>query len=538
MKKFLTLFLIICILAVTMQFISCKNESLISSGQDWNKVDQGSQWTDAVRNAYYTEDQGVRSIPYSWLSSLNDPTGVSFLHDNLQRYGFLPIKGRQLPVGFALGRDTANIMSVGLTCAACHTRQISVGEELYRIDGGPAFVNNEKYVKDLESALIGTINNQVQLEHFLDRVISASIANGDPAINDRNALRNKVIRFQQNLSLFNQLSLPNADMWGVGRTDALNQIFNRVAGIDISPYPDSMIISNIAIADKPVRFPFIWNMQYQDYTQWGATSVNGNSNQALLRNTAECLGVGAQFRPVPNSSMPDGFDYLAVNSMNFNGLLALEGYINKMGAPKWPWSVNNNLVAQGADIFTANCASCHGKTPGEPRPPSTTTWATPAINVGTDSWYFNSLTRSASPGVLSSLFPAVGPLGIISKTVTQKILQQYQPSITFIASTNSGGVGKYESRVMEGIWAVAPYLHNGSVPTLEDLLKPASQRPSTFFVGVNYDTLKIGLSVNQPLQAGYQFNTSTLGNSNVGHEYGTQLNAQDRAALIEYLKTL
>jgi len=521
-------------------FYSCKKElgNGITSQKDWIAVDQGSLWTDVVRNAYYTEDQGTRNIPYSWLTSLNDPSGIRFLYDNLQRYGFLPMKGRQLPVGFALGRDTSNILSAGLTCAGCHTRQIKVGEELYRIDGGPAFVNNEKYVKDLESALIGTINNQVQLEHFLDRVISASIANGDPAINDRNALRNKVIRFQQNLSLFNQLSLPNADMWGVGRTDALNQIFNRVAGIDISPYPDSMIISNIAIADKPVRFPFIWNMQYQDYTQWGATSVNGNSNQALLRNTAECLGVGAQFRPVPNSSMPDGFDYLAVNSMNISGLLALEGYINKMGAPKWPWSVNNNLVAQGADIFTANCASCHGKTPGEPRPPSTTTWATPAINVGTDSWYFNSLTRSASPGVLSSLFPAVGPLGIISKTVTQKILQQYQPSITFIASTNSVGVGKYESRVLEGIWAVAPYLHNGSVPTLEDLLKPASQRPSTFNVGVNFDTTKVGLSNNQPVSSGYQFNTSGLGNSNAGHEYGAQLSLQERAALIEYMKTL
>jgi len=519
---------------------SCKKElgNGITSQKDWIAVDQGSLWTDVVRNAYYTEDQGTRNIPYSWLTSLNDPSGIRFLYDNLQRYGFLPMKGRQLPVGFALGRDTSNILSAGLTCAGCHTRQIKVGEELYRIDGGPAFVNNEKYVKDLESALIGTINNQVQLEHFLDRVISASIANGDPAINDRNALRNKVIRFQQNLSLFNQLSLPNADMWGVGRTDALNQIFNRVAGIDISPYPDSMIISNIAIADKPVRFPFIWNMQYQDYTQWGATSVNGNSNQALLRNTAECLGVGAQFRPVPNSSMPDGFDYLAVNSMNISGLLALEGYINKMGAPKWPWSVNNSLTAQGANIFTANCASCHGKTAGEPRPPSTTTWATPAVNVGTDSWYFNSLARTASPGVLNSIFPAVGPLGIISKTVTQKILQQYQPSITFIASTNSVGVGKYESRVMEGIWAVAPYLHNGSVPTLEDLLKPASQRPSTFFVGVNYDTLKVGLSVNQPLQAGYQFNTSTVGNSNAGHEYGVQLSLQERAALIEYIKTL
>jgi len=537
MKKILTLSFI-CILIVSMQFVSCKKDNLISSGKDWIAVDQGAQWTDAVRNAYYTEDQGVRSIPYSWLSSLNDLTGVPFLNNNLKRYGFLPIKDRQLPVGFALGRDTSKILSVGMTCAACHTREVKVGEEFYRIDGGPALINNEKYSKDIESALIATVNSQVQFEQFLDKVIAASITNGDPAINDRIALRNKVIRYQQNLSLFNKLSLPTADMWGVGRTDALNQIFNRVAGIDISPYPDSMLVSNIKPANKPVRFPFIWNMQYQDYTQWGATSVNGNSNQALLRNTAECLGVGAQFRPVPNPTMPDGFDYLAVNSIKFSGLLALEGYINKMGAPKWPWSVNNSLAAQGANIFAANCASCHGKKPGEYRPPSTTTWATPAENVGTDSWYFNSLTRTANPGVLSKLFPADGPLADISKTVTQKILQQYQPSISLISPTNKSGVGKYESRVMEGIWAAAPYLHNGSVPTLEDLLKPASQRPGTFLVGINFDTLRVGLSVNQPVQAGYQFNTSTVGNSNAGHEYGIQLSAQDRAALLEYLKTL
>ena len=120
----------------------------------------------------------------------------------------------------------------------------------------------------------------------------------------------------------------------------------------------------------------------------------------------------------------------------------------------------------------------------------------------------------------------------------REILNQYQPGITLIQPTNSTGPGKYESRVLKGIWAAAPYLHNGSVPTLDDLLKPAIQRPTTFSVGVNYDTLNVGMSIVQPLRQGSQFNTSITGNSNKGHEYGIQLSPQQRAALLEYLKTL
>ena len=523
-----------------LELYSCRKDSPEPepAAEEWLSVDQGSEWTSAVRNAYYTEDQGVRSIPYSWFTSLKDVDGAFFTRNNLERYGFLPIAGRDLPVGFALGRDTANILSSGLTCSGCHTRQIEVDDKKYRIDGGPAFINYEAYSKDLESALTATVNNPVELEAFLDRVIAVSIANGDPNITDRDALRNKVIRYQQNLSLFNHLSMPIDDIWGLGRLDALNQIFNRVCGIDISPIHDSMIVSNIAPADKPVRFPFLWNVKFQDYTQWGATTVNGNSNQALLRNNSECLGVGAQFRPVPNSSMPDGFDYLAVNTLDFDGLQALESYLNKLAPPQWPWPVNNTLVAQGAILYENNCASCHGITPGESRPPSTSTWATPNQNVGTDNWYFYTLTRTANPGVLSPLFPAVGPIEVITKTISQNILQQQFPSISFISATNSPGFGKYESRVLEGIWAAAPYLHNGSVPTLDDLLKPASERPTTFKIGVKFDKNKIGLASDQPMKAGYQFNTTIVGNSNAGHEYGTQLSAQERIALLEYMKTL
>lgn len=519
---------------------SCKKDDNndIPSTADWIAVDQGSEWISSVRSAYYTEDQGTRSIPYSWITSLKDPSGAFFLSGNLQRYGFLPISGRKLPVGFNLGRDTANILSTGFTCSGCHTRQIEVGDKKYRIDGAPALTNLEAYTRDLGAALTATVNDPVELEQFLDRVIAASSSNGDPAITDRNALRNKVISYEQHNTLWNQLTIPTPDMWGVGRSDALNQIFNRVAGIDLSPYPDSMLVSNIAPADKPVRFPFLWNAHIQDYTQWAATAVNGNTNQALVRNNSECLGVGAQFRPVPDASMPDGFNYLSTNSINFSGLQAIEGYIKKIGPPKWPWPVNQNLVSQGANLFAANCASCHGIQPGEPRPPAAFTWSTGAYDVQTDSSYYATLGRTADPGILSPLFPASSPIGVISKTVSEKILIQYDPTITFISPSPRPSGALFESRVLQGIWAAAPYLHNGSVPTLEDLLMPSSQRPTTFYVGPKYDTDKVGLSATQVFSPGYLYNTSLPNNSNSGHEYGTQLSPQDRAALLEYLKTL
>ena len=100
----------------------------------------------------------------------------------------------------------------------------------------------------------------------------------------------------------------------------------------------------------------------------------------------------------------------------------------------------------------------------------------------------------------------------------------------------------YESRVLAGIWATAPYLHNGSVPNLWELLKPAKDRRANFMVGsrvfdpknVGYETdrspFKNGSFVADPANAN--------GNGNGGHEYGTTLTDEQRWAIIEYLKTL
>ena len=97
--------------------------------------------------------------------------------------------------------------------------------------------------------------------------------------------------------------------------------------------------------------------------------------------------------------------------------------------------------------------------------------------------------------------------------------------------------------MLKGIWAAAPYLHNGSVPTLAQLLTLFGAEGADFFaLGPNYDQDDIGLAATQP-GSGYTFQATGCdeldsGNSNCGHEYGTTLSVEDKEALLEYLKTL
>ena len=106
-------------------------------------------------------------------------------------------------------------------------------------------------------------------------------------------------------------------------------------------------------------------------------------------------------------------------------------------------------------------------------------------------------------------------------------------------------MGSFESKVLQGVWSAAPYLHNGSVPTLAALLTPSASRPTSFQVGPVYDTTNVGLATDQPggsATVRVTTDCSTMnGNSNCGHEgpgFGTDLTPDEKKALIEYLKTL
>ena len=109
--------------------------------------------------------------------------------------------------------------------------------------------------------------------------------------------------------------------------------------------------------------------------------------------------------------------------------------------------------------------------------------------------------------------------------------------------------GGYANMPLDGVWARAPYLHNGSVPTLRDLLAPARARPAAFYRGYDvYDPEAVGFVSTVAEAGGHRFflfrtrdprsGAPIPGNSSEGHEYGTALAEPEKRALLEYLKTL
>ncbi|MDO1581506.1 di-heme-cytochrome C peroxidase [Rhizobium oryzicola] len=571
---------------------------LLSSGQGFADIiysDQGPNWNNTSRVQFYTQDQGSRLIKLSWLQALKLPDGTPFLKDNLARYGYLPLDAPQqgIAVGFPI-TGTSGHQDVGMTCAACHTRQITVSGANYRIDGGPAIVDFHGFMTDLDKAATKIATDPAAFEAFARQVLASGYDNSVLL----SVLKKEFSLWYERYHAIAQHGLPH-ESWGMSRLDAVGMIFNRLTGLDIGTTQNRLIVSNLKPADAPVRYPFLWNASIQDFTQWPGFAANGSDILALARNVGEVYGVFGEFAPKKDPSSLLKINYKHLNSVNFSGLGTLENLIKKIGPPHYPFATNPQLAAQGQAVFNRSsaaggCVECHGITPGKTRAFFNNTWATPIMNVGTDTREYNILGWTAKTGVLNGapipfslkrLGASEKSIDILTVSVLGSILQNYAPFIfgsgddlvmklaskalaekglssdikelqnAFPASRDPASANAtaakgtastenyaYESRVLEGIWAAAPYLHNGSVPTLEDLLKPSDQRPAQFPVGAEYDPVKIGLSATQ---SGLSTTTVTTGcndlnsgNSRCGHEFGTALPDADKKALLEYLKTL
>ena len=556
-------------------------------------------WSGADRDAFYTTSQGSRIMPFAWFQALRHADGQPLLADGLARYGYLantrsPTNPQGLPVGFTLDTRTGQPY-LGMTCAACHTRQIEVAGQIYRIDGGPAIVDFEALLRDIRSA-VRTVLADADTSPAFGTFAHAVLGSGDtpPA---RIALRLEVTQWFAGYDAILRGALPAQD-WGLARIDAVGMIFNRVAGLDLD------IPANIRPADAPVRYPFLWDASRQDKTQWPGFAQNGLDVLAMGRNVGEVLGVFAWFHPTGGLlPAPDGarhVEYLRGSSPDFAGLQKLETTIRSLGSPKWPagWPVRGDLQARGQQVFNERCAQCHGErdaaVPG--------TWQTPVRNVGTDPKEWNNLQAMSASGVLagSRQPPFIGDRlkdpditkNILANAVVGTVLEDLWQNALPTSKRKADGVwhavdsdlhrlgpeevniqstdiqsadtdtvlehlnerlkdlfnhnaedpeAAYEARVLHGVWAAAPYLHNGSVPTLAELLKPAAKRVRSFKIGAQYDPVAVGLAVDQgPFSSTYVVGdcAGMSGNGNCGHEYGTDLSVDDRSALLEYLKQL
>jgi mono/diheme cytochrome c family protein len=193
-------------------------------------------------------------------------------------------------------------------------------------------------------------------------------------------------------------------------------------------------------------------------------------------------------------------------------------------APKWPFAVDMNLATRGEQVFDANCARCHGThgTNGEYQ-----SQIVPLDDIGTDPMLATGETEFA-----------------------QRFVDWFAQSFWGQTSRMEVAAG-YIAPPLDGIWATAPYLHNGSIPTIEALLD-SSKRPQFWTrnfastteyneatVGWKFTTLDHGQAEEAaPSLRSKIYDTRLPGYSNAGHLFGDDLEAEDRAAVLEYLKTL
>jgi mono/diheme cytochrome c family protein len=188
----------------------------------------------------------------------------------------------------------------------------------------------------------------------------------------------------------------------------------------------------------------------------------------------------------------------------------IEDYLKQLPAPKYPFAIDASLAARGESVFSAQCARCHGETDGNVGK------VTRASDVGTDAHRAASYTQDAA-------------------NITNAQGRGFPWEFTGYHPSDG-----YVNVLLDGLWARAPYLHNGSVPSLRDLLEPPDQRPKVFFRGYDvYDQQRVGFVSTGPdaERVGFKLDTNLPGNGNTGHVFGTDLAADEKSALLEYLKT-
>lgn len=197
-------------------------------------------------------------------------------------------------------------------------------------------------------------------------------------------------------------------------------------------------------------------------------------------------------------------------------------WLDSLTPPKYPWLVDAALVGKGHQLFDQQCARCHGKAGRDDRFPNK---IIPIETVGTDPVRLNALTPDQRKAYGASWFGEYGKQPIVE---------------------NPGG---YVPPPLDGIWASAPYFHNGSVPTLWHVLHPDA-RPKVWLRSEDgYDQKRVGLEVQTfdslPPEARTSrkerrryFDTTQEGKSAAGHRFPDVLDEDEKKALLEYLKTI
>jgi len=494
---------------------------------------------------------------------------------------------------------------LGLTCAACHTSEIEYGNKTLRIDGGPPLSDMQMMLNQMSMALKATSADDEKLTRFAKKVLNEGGYNEIEKAAIKKQLDNYVHWLNGYINVnYAGLTTP----YGYGRLDAFGAILNRVTSTLLE------IPENGTPADAPVSFPFLWNASQLDWVQW-----NGSASNHIGRNVGEVTGVFARTVLNTDNPKDMFYSSANIRNLDrLEQLMSqLDSPKWSQGGSGLP-AIDQEKAEQGKALFAQNCVSCHGVRDEKGQFPMTEPniynkqfiqiAMTPLDEIGTDRKMAENFVNpqfDVDPGsmrkylvaaavrqaeeegkakgltgaALDNMKAAVAkkvqempkvPRGQVLTVAVQNIIYRQFAQLGLLdkpdvmlsiagyrdSSKNPPNVMAYKGRPLNGIWATAPYMHNGSMANLYQTLLPENERETSFYVGSKvFDPVNVGFKSSKEgnsflFRTVDENNVEIPGNSNKGHSGNTFTKTLDengnwvdftdaqRYQLIEYMKTL
>jgi len=420
----------------------------------------------------------ANGIPYWIFKVLPDMFPEKLPGKGLASLGLIEEPGHDLPVGFSMRRVIVD--RVGLNCGVCHTGTVRDTP------------TSERRV------IVGMPANRLELENYIRFLSACALDPRFTADNVMTAIKARTrlgpiegyiyraavpLAREALIEQGNRLSFINSRPdWGPGRVDTFNP-YKAIQFHWPMDHDDSIGTSD---------YPSIWNQRPREGMQlhW-----DGNNTSVEERNKSAALGAG-----------------VTPATIDLDRVKRIEDWLLDLKAPAYPYVIDQNLAAKGEGLYKQHCAACHDF--GS----ALVGHVTPIDKIGTDPHRLDSYSYmlAVNQGMLYANYPW-----------------------RFSHFRKTDG---YANMPLDGIWLRAPYLHNGSVPTLRDLLEPPDKRPKEFYRGYDvFDQKNVGFISNVAAEDTHQFfryDTTLPGNNNGGHVYGTTLSPEEKDALVEYMKKL
>lgn len=456
---------------------------------------------------------------------------------DLTVFGLVPDPAFGWPIGFSRApvKHLGGLRSIGINCAACHFTEVrqNGGNQPLPVLGVTSHFDAEAFFGALAIATFKTAD-PANMKRFLTAWLDAndplageggrnalsqqwdaqvakitSIIAGDPA-GSRGLAPGQLQEISPSELRFNKEALEKGIDLAALSHSVLKLLHNIRAALHIPDEPPrsappasgpgrndafgllSAVLFGAPQPYGPVKYGLVWDLDKRPWVHW-----DGNTRSPIGRNLLAALGLGA---PLIGKH----------GTLDFALLQRQTTLSETIRPPKYPWAIDKDLAARGAVHYHNDCARCHDGSEDDRR-------LHDVGEIGTDPQRARLFTQ-AQADRFNTFLGSLETAG-------------YHPSKT----PGLRSSGKYFAASLPGVWARSPYLHNGSVRTMQDLLSPASGRSKTFKRGSrNYDTRQLGYTDEGP----YLLDTRTPGNSNSGHEYGLELSTSQKNELIEYLKSL